>query len=143
MATIKTSELSGKALDYAVFLCLDDTLKQPEIGMIRSQFGYGKFNPSTNWVQCGPIIERESISIIRAEGEYCKHARGHVPLWAACAGVNSLQQVYGSQGDDWGASYQIDGDSVTGHTPLVAAMRCFVASKMGDSVEIPDELLKA
>ena len=26
-------------------------------------------------------------------------------------------------------------------TPLIAACRCFVASKLGDEVEIPDELL--
>jgi hypothetical protein len=28
-----------------------------------------------------------------------------------------------------------------GHTPLIAAMRCYVASKLGDEVEIPQELL--
>lgn len=28
-----------------------------------------------------------------------------------------------------------------GPTPLIAAMRCFVASKLGDEVEVPDELL--
>jgi hypothetical protein len=27
-----------------------------------------------------------------------------------------------------------------GPTPLIAAMRCFVASKLGDEVEIPEEL---
>ena len=27
-----------------------------------------------------------------------------------------------------------------GPTPLIAAMRCYVASKMGDEVEIPEEL---
>ena len=30
---------------------------------------------------------------------------------------------------------------VSGKTPLEAAMRCFVASKLGDEVEIPEELL--
>lgn len=29
-----------------------------------------------------------------------------------------------------------------GPTPLVAAMRCLVASRLGDEVEIPDELCK-
>jgi hypothetical protein len=29
-----------------------------------------------------------------------------------------------------------------GPTPLVAAMRCYVASKLGDTVEIPDDLVK-
>jgi hypothetical protein len=28
-----------------------------------------------------------------------------------------------------------------GPTPLIAAMRCYVASKLGDTVEIPEELL--
>jgi hypothetical protein len=28
----------------------------------------------------------------------------------------------------------------TGPTPLIAAMRCYVASKLGDEVEIPEEL---
>jgi hypothetical protein len=27
-----------------------------------------------------------------------------------------------------------------GPTPLIAAMRCYVASKLGDEVEIPSEL---
>ena len=27
-----------------------------------------------------------------------------------------------------------------GPTPLIAAMRCYVASKLGDEVEVPDEL---
>jgi hypothetical protein len=33
-------------------------------------------------------------------------------------------------------------DSVLGSTPLEAAMRCYVASKLGDNVEIPSELTK-
>jgi hypothetical protein len=27
-----------------------------------------------------------------------------------------------------------------GPTPLIAAMRCYVASKMGDDIELPEEL---
>lgn len=30
---------------------------------------------------------------------------------------------------------------IKGPTPLIAAMRCYVASKLGDEVEIPEELL--
>lgn len=33
------------------------------------------------------------------------------------------------------------GFTATGPTPLIAAMRCYCASKLGDEVEIPDELL--
>ena len=29
----------------------------------------------------------------------------------------------------------------TGPTPLIAAMRCYVASKLGDEVDVPEELL--
>ena len=28
-----------------------------------------------------------------------------------------------------------------GPTPLIAAMRCFVASKLGDEVEVPNEIV--
>jgi hypothetical protein len=31
-------------------------------------------------------------------------------------------------------------DPYHGPTPLIAAMRCYVASKLGDEVEIPEEL---
>jgi hypothetical protein len=30
---------------------------------------------------------------------------------------------------------------MSGHSPLIASMRCFVASKLGDKVEIPQELI--
>lgn len=32
--------------------------------------------------------------------------------------------------------------AATGPTHLIAAMRCYVASKLGDEVEVPDELIK-
>jgi hypothetical protein len=128
MATIKTSELSGKALDYAVFLCLDDTLKQPELGLIRHKFGYGKFNPSTNWADGGPIIERE-IDVLR------KRSKAEE---ASLAYPNPNFKFKAEKFPDISGYF-----CGFGPTPLLAAMRCFVASNIGDSVEIPDELLKA
>ena len=109
----KTNELTGPALDWAVAKCEGDEVRY-EGGCIRpalSQFvdddGY---QPSTDWDQGGPIIEREKIGV----------------WWD---GV-------------WHAKY--DGcrpDQVQdAHTPLIAAMRCYVASKLGDEVEIPNEL---
>lgn len=40
------------------------------------------------------------------------------------------------------AYYERDGGTYYsyGPTPLIAAMRCFVASKLGEEVEVPDEL---
>jgi hypothetical protein len=31
--------------------------------------------------------------------------------------------------------------SAYGPTPLIAAMRCYVASKLGDEVDVPEELM--
>ena len=42
-------------------------------------------------------------------------------------------------GPDWLAQIKADNEYY-GATPLVAAMRAFVASKLGDEVEIPEEL---
>jgi hypothetical protein len=46
---------------------------------------------------------------------------------------------------DWSAeSFNGEGIDVAhigfGPTPLIAAMRCYVASKLGDEVEVPNEL---
>jgi hypothetical protein len=69
------------------------------------------FNFSTDWAQGGPIIEREGISIN-------SHLDGYE--WFAR--------------DYWGLNEQ------AAEKPLVAAMRCYIANKLGDTVEIPDEL---
>jgi hypothetical protein len=70
------------------------------------------FNPSTDWRQGGPIIERERITI---------DAREHGQLWLA-------------------HSRLVGQDGITGPTPLIAAMRCYVASKLGDEIDVPNEL---
>jgi hypothetical protein len=42
-------------------------------------------------------------------------------------------------GEDWMAYIRHD-EEVFGPTPLITAMRCYVASKLGDEVEIPEGL---
>ena len=42
---------------------------------------------------------------------------------------------------DWSAAYNPSGATQDGPTPLTAAMRCFCCSKVGDTVEVPDELI--
>ena len=101
---MKTSELSGAALDWAVARC--------EGGVGENQLMGAWYTPSTDWAQGGAIIEREKIS-----------------LW--------------SRGKEWAAESftpNEQGHEETGKTPLVAAMRCYVASKMGDEVQLPEEL---
>ena len=41
---------------------------------------------------------------------------------------------------DWSAAYNPSGATQDGPTPLIAAMRCYVASRLGEEVEVPDEL---
>lgn len=70
------------------------------------------FCPSTDWAQGGPIIEREGVRLHRS----------HTGAW-------------------WAGSEAEPQRPIEGPTALIAAMRCFVASRLGDEVEVPDELL--
>ena len=77
--------------------------------------GYPEHKYSEDWKQGGPIIERERIG---------------VEPWGADA--TWMAQTYNEAGRVLQRQY--------GPTPLIATMRCFVASKLGDEVEIPEEL---
>lgn len=101
---MKTSELTGAVLDWAVAKC--EGFKYPNDPV---------FKPSTNWAHGGPIIEREMIETHALDGE-----------WEAYSEI---------AGDgNWDENIQ------SGPTPLIAAMRCYVASKLGDDVDVPKEL---
>lgn len=110
---INASDLEGLALDWAVAKCEEvvEWKLDPREFQIERQLRQN-FRYSTDWSQGGPIIEREKIDL------NCWHF--HSVPWKAT----------------------ID-DEVTGYgtTPLIAAMRCFVASKLGEEIEIPEELL--
>ena len=43
-------------------------------------------------------------------------------------------------GEDWMAYIRHD-EEYFGPTPLIAAMRCYVASQLGDEVEVPSDLM--
>ena len=121
---MKTSELTGAALDWAVAKCEGFTdYDHATETMLAPRKEYGRVNLdeysySTDWAQGGPIIERGGISIRYSE----KDARG---AWYAVLGPNRFLSP-----DHEGS----------GTTPLIAAMRCYVASKLGDEIEIPEEL---
>jgi len=111
MTNTKTSGLEGLALDWAVAQCefVEVEYVDDEITQCLLQKPSGRYAPSTDWAQCGPIIEREGIGIWPSEsGE-------HDGEW--CARTISTYITYSP-------------------TPLVAAMRCYVASKLGDEVDI-------
>lgn len=116
---IKTSDLTGYALNYAVILAKYPKAfeNKPSIKDIVKNYPY-----STDWVLAGPIIDREFITV----GPY--HGDGGKPT-----GV--FQAYMGWDDDTFDPLFQADGP-----TSLIAAMRCFVSSKLGDEVEVPDEL---
>jgi hypothetical protein len=73
------------------------------------------YAPSTDWSQGGPIIEREKMSLSQF------NTKTSELLWSASA--------FYVRRWAWGT------------TPLIAAMRCLVVSKMGDTADVPEELL--
>lgn len=112
---MKTSELTGTALDWAVAQCWYGE----EYDMSIPLFSDGLlFAPSTNWSHGGPIIERETIGL-----EWGPRLREQEWL----AWTPAPEQTAGEA-------------HAYGPTPLIAAMRCFVASKLGDEIEVPEEL---
>lgn len=119
MKTIKTSELAGPALDWAVCESLGQDYFFPDTGPQQPEF-------SEDWSQAGPIIEREEIEL---------HVIPDMRIpsnWANC-----------KDEDHWTANIWPDERDliiVAGPTPLIAAMRCYVASKLGDEIGVPEEL---
>lgn len=103
---IKSSELTGDALDWAV-----SELEH------KGHFVADWHLYSTDWAQGGPVIEREQLNITSVGENY----------WRASTSKGLITSMYG-------------------RTPLIAAMRCYCASKLGNEttidteVEVPDEL---
>ena len=149
---MKTSDLIGPALDWAVAKCEDfDTRNNYRVWITQEdgqitfdcfaddwEHAYEQardaypddhiaaaepletYTPSTDWAQGGPIIEREKICTSTEHGD----------PWRARLSRAALTF------DGRAYSYH----HAEGPTPLIAAMRCYVASTLGDEVEIPSEL---
>ena len=124
---MKTNKLTGVALDWAVAKCegaVDfrfDTVATYWVTLggkdraLRSGWAQS-YLPSTDWAQGGPIIERERLELASTD--------------------DTLD-------DDKWMSWSQDGYHVMyGTNLLIAAMRCYVVSKLGYDVDIPSELLK-
>jgi hypothetical protein len=121
---VKTADLIGPALDFAVRILVEKV----DIGcpanvplaiefLLMREAGDPFLMPSTNWSQGGPIIERlkgfQMKQWLESKPETCCEAHIH----------------------------NYDGDWITfGPTPLIAALRCYVASKLGDEVDVPESL---
>jgi len=112
----KTNELIGPALDWAVAESEGNVRLQYDSReglIICNILGWIPYRPSVAWAQGGPIIEREGITL------------------RSCI-----------DGAAWDAELAYEETILApGPTPLIAAMRCYVSSVLGEEVEVPDELL--
>jgi hypothetical protein len=151
MSFVKTSELQGAALNWAVakaegkhLVKLHDHFsklarhsgiseerlaQQPDVWVWLDSVGATQPLESycEAWAQGGPIIEREGIELL------CNLTATETARFSA-PGVKA----------DWQAFHRSDRRTEARQfapTPLNAAMRCYVASKLGDEVDIPEELI--
>lgn len=121
---VKVSQLTNKALDYLVAglegcLTSHDKMLQFEQARVAGYNGLGQYTPaclhfSESWEEAGPIIERESMQLTPCED---------MQSWSA------------------GLMFRQGCEDYEGPTPLISAMRCYVASRLGDIVQVPKELL--
>lgn len=128
MKLVKVGTLQGPVLDWAVASVeaglrvvavrppVED-FSPPTVGLETyvDSYTFDEYDPSTNWGWAGPIIEREGIDIYHVQREPNEwHAEIQTAPWQRARGK--------------------------GATPLTAAMRAYVASKLGNEIEIPEEL---
>ncbi|MBD2797706.1 DUF2591 family protein [Xenorhabdus sp. 18] len=115
---LKTSELTGRALDYAVLrVKLDGLIGNTLIGACIN----GGYSPSTDWKLCGQLIERYLDDLTHM----------------GCLGSHWVASLRTSTTDNF-PFHKVG----TGVTPQVAICRAVVSAQLGDEVEIPDELLE-
>lgn len=125
---IKTSELTGVALDWAVAKCEGyEQCNHPHLAQVwmerRNARGVTDYchisslRYSTEWAQGGPIIEREKIDLYLSTGHFAAAQWINIP-----------------------GGGQLISKATDAPTPLIAAMCCYVASKLGDAIDIPDSL---
>ena len=112
---VKTQDLTGAALDWAVAYCTgyDDwdgeCFTDDPDGYPCALF-LDDYRPSENWSQGGPLIEQALL-------------------------VVSPDPKYG-----WQCRAYMDTITYKGSTPLMAAMRCYVVQSVGDEIDIPEEV---
>ena len=146
---VKTADLSGAALDWAVAKAIE--WKEPIfcIGRIcyieEDQYlimekpdpdepddvtkphhfnHYEQWSPSRIWSQVGPMIDKYRVWLSE------RSAGNEYPADEWCADVNSPKNM--------ACRYNY----FVGRSPLIAACRAIVAAKLGDTVQVPAELVE-
>ncbi len=129
---IKTSELTGAALDWAVAKCegatdewhTDKPFFWNGVPCVREAGHDVEYTPTTDWAQGGPLIDREGLGVT----QYNNIPDRSENRWQCVKYYGGMRM----------GNYQPL--VMYGPTPLIATMRCYVANKLGDEVEIPEEL---
>jgi hypothetical protein len=132
MATYKVAELEGALLDASVAKAEGFNVR--EDGRWRSAIGW-ELAPrfSADWQLAGPIIERERIVTVPTTG----YEDDGPTFWAAtCLGPEGAFSHYIDEPLPF-STYRDDPAAAVGATPLIAAMRAFVASRLGETVDLP------
>lgn len=145
--SIKVGALEGAALDWAVAVAegkdhstnkdwgnaLVNDLSRCSIS--HRDWNCAKyFEPSKNWVNGGPIIGRENIGISPPTSRVHRNGGpnsgwGESGVWTAATwhkGANGRRSI---------AWHETE--------PLIAAMRCYVMSKLGDCVDVPVHVVES
>ena len=113
---MKVSELEGSQLDYLTAKARGWTVYAHDQSSFRTSFAVyvqdiDTWKPSTNWSQCGPLIEEYQIA-------------------------TRFVDIVDSH---WHAQLSCDDGVTNGHrgaTPLIAACRCIVSSAYGEEVDV-------
>lgn len=129
MKTVKVNEATNIQLDWLVAIATGaQQVKTPEAQRwmlhwpsprLYDQPMWSVAAPkyTADWSQMGPIIEREKVNLVYRPDINC--VSGEVfPRWIASVVTHGAE----------------------GPTPLIAAARCYVVSKLGETAEVPEEL---
>ena len=118
----KTSELTGMALDLAVALCEGGT-----------DFRYDTI--ATYWITVDGKDRALSKGWAQSFTPSTEWSHGGPIIEKESIGLLPSRTAYYER--EGGTFYSY------GPTALIAAMRCYVASKLGDEIEIPDEVIQS
>jgi hypothetical protein len=139
MKTINVSEATNTQLDWLVAKTV--ALEENQLSALRIEHGRPVLlwdggeprgprrpcNYTTDWSLMGPIIERE--------GPWVRESAVASPAIAHLVTPDKKWFAYARSNHDGTASH-----CYYGETFLIAAARCYVASKLDDTVEVPEEL---
>lgn len=129
LVEVKTADLTHAALDWAVAKAVSrHAIVSPKPGGIEDvrisvqkedPLLWDEWSPSTNWDQCGPLIDKDGISLI-----------------PPCPAHNDWDAyICDDIGNTIGAAERCE-------TALIAVCRAVVSANLGDNVQVPTELIK-